>query len=262
MRNSLLRYSIWSTYMGQFSSTRKSELVRLTMSFKSSKVVERGTTWPRASMLCMVIAVSVRRSNSLSSSKLQSTACVLGMRFARMFARTSVPLPGKPRTKVTPGMTFSQTFGQMVSANCSSSDSDCEPAASMPSSSAKLHGMRVSPGSDFSVSCISAAKKAEVRISTSGASLPIMRGAARSSASARLNSSSKGMDVQHGTLYSRNCACFKLCGKSQITKFWTPRAISRRISMSTSGHAMEASTGLPFASACRTASASFPSEAA
>ena len=49
---------------GQFWITNFSEQVRLATPLRSSKVMENGTTWPFANMLCMARPISVRRSSS------------------------------------------------------------------------------------------------------------------------------------------------------------------------------------------------------
>mmetsp|Transcript_78803 Transcript_78803/g.231229 ORF Transcript_78803/g.231229 Transcript_78803/m.231229 type:complete len:228 (-) Transcript_78803:1691-2374(-) len=227
MRNSFVKYSIWSAYMGQFSSTSESEHVRLITPFKSFRVTESGTTCPLASMLCMVTPMSVRLSISLSSSWLQSTACVFGVSEASMGASVPVPLQGRPRTRVTPGMTFSQTFFQVASTSCSSKLSAAA-AGRTPSRPARLQGMRWSPASFFNISCISPPKKAPICIEISSSEPPPSAAAApaRSSASALEKSSSSGLAMQ-GTRYSRNSTCFRLWGKPPSTKFCTPSAMPR-----------------------------------
>mmetsp|Transcript_135091 Transcript_135091/g.419796 ORF Transcript_135091/g.419796 Transcript_135091/m.419796 type:complete len:229 (-) Transcript_135091:592-1278(-) len=228
MRNSLVKYSIWSAYMGQFSNTRESEQVRLTTPLRRFSVVERGTTCPRASMLCMATPTSVRRSISLSSSWLQSTAWVFGVRDASMGARVLVPLQGAPRTIVTPGMmAFSLTLFQVLCTK-SSSKLSAPLAGCTPSRSARLQGMRESPGSFFNISCISEPKKALICMQISSKEPPPLpaAAAARSSASARVKSSSSGLAMQ-GTRYSRNSTCFRLWGKPPRTKFCTPSAMPR-----------------------------------
>mmetsp|Transcript_66682 Transcript_66682/g.171706 ORF Transcript_66682/g.171706 Transcript_66682/m.171706 type:complete len:215 (+) Transcript_66682:1508-2152(+) len=214
--------------MGQFSITSESEQVRFATSLRSSSVMDRGTTWPRASMLCMAMPISVLRSISLSISWLQSTAWQFGAIFASNGTRFSVPLQGRPSTSVSEGITFSQTFDQVFSTSWFSRPSAVfvtSPVWAL-STSARLHGIRVRFGSRLSMSCISRPKKAAVLSSTSVASMLLGTSAARSAASARVKSRSSGFDTD-GTRSSMNCACFRLCGKSQMTKFCTPSAMSR-----------------------------------
>mmetsp|Transcript_25398 Transcript_25398/g.73252 ORF Transcript_25398/g.73252 Transcript_25398/m.73252 type:complete len:257 (-) Transcript_25398:2535-3305(-) len=253
---------ISSAYMGQPSSTRASEHVRFTTPFRSCSVMESGTTWPFASMLCMASPTSVLRSISLSSSWAQSTAWVLGCAPASMGAKTEVPLWGRPRTTVTEGIIFCFTLAHAASTSWPSTPAAEASAGSTVSRPARLQGMRTRPLSFLSMaSCISGAKNASIFISISNSSRPSPVDATRSSASARVKSRSTGLELQ-GTRYSRNSTCFRLWGKSLMTKFWTPRAMSRKISARTSGQAMDASTGLPLSRACLTLLASFSSELA
>mmetsp|Transcript_54739 Transcript_54739/g.157411 ORF Transcript_54739/g.157411 Transcript_54739/m.157411 type:complete len:256 (+) Transcript_54739:1387-2154(+) len=255
MRNSVAMLSIWSVYRGQFSITTESELVKFTTSLINSRVMASGGTWPFASMLLKVRPTSVLRSISLSRSLLQSTEYVFDIIFASSGAKTSVPLCGMPRARTTPGFTLSRTRSQTAPTSWASKPSSVlgPRLFSRPSMTDKLRGIFARPGRPWIMACISPRKYASVLIM---ASPPVKPRAAMSSESARVKSKSRGLDVQ-GTMCCKNSTCFRLCGKSQITKLETPIACPRYTSDKTKGHARDASTGLPLARACLTESASF-----